>query len=153
MNLTVVQEYADAMAAGDEFPPVLLFQEGTTYWIGDGFHRCQAARQHGLDAIDAEVRPGTKRDAILASCGANADHGVRRTNEDKQQAVDRLLADEEWAQWANTEIARYCDVSHTFVGNRRSILQPLQDNRLVKRGDSTYLMNTKRTPCTCWMFA
>jgi len=53
-----------------------------------------------------------------------------------------MLADDEWAQWSDTEVAKHCGVSHPFVGKQRAILKPLQDSRLVKRGDSTYPMET-----------
>jgi len=142
LDMLVVEDYAIAMGQGDIFPPVLLFEEDGKYWIGDGFHRCQAARKLGLAEITADVEPGGKRAAVLASCAANAVHGLRRTNKDKQRAVKRMLADPEWAQWSDTEVAKHCGVSHPFVGKQRAILKPLQDSRLVKRGDSTYLMNT-----------
>lgn len=39
------------------------------------------------------------REAILFIVGANASHGLRRTNADKRRTVERLLADEEWRGW------------------------------------------------------
>lgn len=69
-----------------------------------------------------EGRQGTKRDAILHSVGANTDHGLRRTNPDKRQAVMVLLKDEEWAQWSDREIARRCHVHNSFVSKIRASL-------------------------------
>ena len=66
----------------------------------------------------------------------------RRETDSEQRTVKRMLADDEWAQWSNSEIAKHCGVSHPFVGKQRAILKPLQDSRLVKRGDSTYPMET-----------
>ena len=62
---------------------------------------------------------GDYRDALLMSCGTNAEHGKRRTNEDKRQKVLMLLEDEEWQGWSNVVIARNCKVSHTFVNKLR----------------------------------
>jgi hypothetical protein len=145
--LDVVEEYANDMAAGAAFPPVVVFHDGTEYWLADGFHRRQAAEVLGLTEIAADVRPGTLRDAILFSVSANAGHGMRRSNDDKRRAVTTLLADPEWARWSDREIARQCSVSHVFVQNMRP-RQPLSGNgfqiepRTVSRGGTTYTMNT-----------
>lgn len=63
-----------------------------------------------------------KSDACTQSrvSAANADHGLRRSNEDKRKAVGLLLADAEWSKLSNAEIARLCNVSHTFVNNTRN---------------------------------
>ena len=68
------------------------------------------------------MRQGTRRDAILFSVGANASHGLRRTNQDKRRAVETLLRDEEWGAWSNSEIARRCGVHHSTVADLRPSL-------------------------------
>ncbi len=101
-----------------------------------------------LNEIAVEVRQGTQRDAVLYSCGANATHGLRRTNADKRRAVLRLLEDSEWSQWSDREIARQCGVSNRFVSNlRKSICERYTDTKLnterkVQRGGTTYTVNT-----------
>ena len=83
----VVAEYAEAYGAGKSLPPVILYFDGSSYWLADGFHR-YFGRKHGdFSDVEAEVRAGTRRDAILYSVGANAHHGLRRSNEDKRRAV------------------------------------------------------------------
>lgn len=62
------------------------------------------------------------RDAVLYSVGANAEHGARRTNEDKRRCVDTLLRDPEWCKWSNREIAKRCKVSPKLVNNMRDEL-------------------------------
>lgn len=123
VNEVTAGEYADEIRRGVEFPPVIVFYDGETYWLGDGFHRVRAYFMAGghTAEIPAEVRPGTRRDAVLWAAGANASHGLRRTRQDKERAVDALLADDEWGQWADREIARRCNVSHTFVAARRKL--------------------------------
>jgi hypothetical protein len=120
---TVVGEYADAMRAGDVFPPVIVFSnDGIVHHLGDGFHRFDAYRLAHPDAqtIDCEVRPGDHEDAVLFACGANASHGLRRSNADKKKAVLRLLNSEKWSQGSDREIARHCKVSPPFVAKVRS---------------------------------
>lgn len=120
MDLILIAEYAEAMKAGDEFPAVTVFRDGETYWLADGFHRLAAAKEAGKAHVVCDVYPGTIRDAILHAVGANAEHGKRRTNEDKRRAVKTLLNDPEWAEWTDHQIARQCAVSHMTVGRIRS---------------------------------
>lgn len=111
--------YIEDMAKGDPFPPLVLYFDGTDYWLADGFHRYHAAKALGRSAFTSWVRQGTQRDAILYSAGANHDHGRPRTNEDKRRAVSRLLADVEWSGWSDREIARHCRVSAPLVATLR----------------------------------
>jgi len=122
VNDEVVAEYADLYRNGEILPPVTVFFDGATYWLADGFHRYWAIRKIGRDVITAEIRPGTQRDAILHSVGANAAYGLRRTNADKRKAVLTLLEDEQWSTWSDREIARRCGVGHELVGRQRGIL-------------------------------
>lgn len=114
-----VQEYKDAVIDGANFPPVVVFHDGSDHWLADGFHRFHAHRLAKSDAISAEIHQGTRREAILYSVGANSAHGIRRTNADKRQAVETLLSDDEWSQWSDREIARKCGVNDKTVGNIR----------------------------------
>lgn len=117
-----VKEYAAAMADGAKFPAVVVYYDGDSYWLADGFHRLHAARHLELKKVEVEVRQGSLRDAILCSVGANATHGLRRSNDDKRRAVDVLLRDEEWSQWSDREIARRVGVSHPLVAALRPAL-------------------------------
>jgi N6-adenosine-specific RNA methylase IME4 len=138
-----IGEYAQDMASGAEFPPIVVFFDNEHYWLADGFHRCHAAKMAGLVEINADVREGTRRDALLHSLSANAEHGHRRTNADKQRAVDIVLSDSEWGGWSDREIASQIGVSHEMVRSRRkNICQTLTDSRLVSRCGTTYEMDT-----------
>ncbi len=116
----LVSEYAEAMDKGDKFPPVTVFFDGTDYWLADGFHRVHAADQARILVVDANIRQGTRRDAILFSASANSSHGLRRSNEDERRAVMTLLDDQEWSKWSDGEIARRCAVSQRFVSGLRA---------------------------------
>ena len=93
--------------------------DGTDYWLADGFHRVGAARKIGRETIEAEIKDGSARDAILHGIGSNASHGLRRTQADKQRAVERLLKDPEWARWSDRKIAEVAKVDHKTVGKIR----------------------------------
>lgn len=120
----IVDDYSQAMEGGAVFPPVTVYNDGNQYWLADGFHRVKAARGIGRSTIDADVYQGTRRDAILHSVGANATHGLRRTNADKRRAVETLLRDDEWAKWSDSEIGRRCAVHHSTVARIRADLSP-----------------------------
>lgn len=116
----VIQSYQDAMLAGASLPGVSVYYDGTDYWLADGFHRLAAAKLLDRDRIHVLVTPGTRRDAILFACGANATHGLRRTNEDKRRAVMTLLNDAEWSRQSDRWVAEKCGVSNHLVATIRS---------------------------------
>lgn len=107
------------MIAGAVFPPVVVFFDGLEYWLADGFHRVNAAIQAGIEHINVDVKEGDKRDALLYAVGANSSHGLRRTNEDKRNAVMLLLNDPEWVEKSNNWIAQSCCVSLDLVNRIR----------------------------------
>ncbi|MGR3279369.1 ParB N-terminal domain-containing protein [Acaryochloris marina NIES-2412] len=142
----VVSEYAEDMRQGAIFPPVILYYDGREYWLADGFHRVRATEATGAQAITSEVRLGERRDAVLYAVGANAVHGLRRTNEDKHRAVERLLRDPEWKLWSDNAIAKQCGVSHGFVGRIRSRIQLItnDDSLTLRRGMDNRLIDTSK---------
>lgn len=174
LNEEVVAEYAEDMQNGKVFPSPVVFYDGQDYWLADGFHRVKAAEQAGIESIAVDLRHGTRRDAVLFSVGANAAHGLRRTNADKRRAVIRLLSDPEWSKWSNMEISRQCAVAESFVRKVKGELssfgakmetietsqrfgvdpqtlqqakQRLEDRheaRYAQRGGTTYLINTAK---------
>lgn len=138
MDRSAIQEYAEKMKSGSEFPPVRLFIEGDDYWLGDGFHRVEAAILAGLKEIEADAELGGLRAARFYATGANGNHGVRRTQEDKRMAVNMLLQDSEWSAMSDRQIASHCDVSQPFVSALRSKLAtpeitPKSDNVITEQ--------------------
>lgn len=140
-----VDDYAEAIQAGTKLPPVTVYHDGAAYWLADGFHRYAAHKKIEAREIEADVRQGEKREAVLHSVGANATHGLRRTTEDKRRAVMLLLEDSEWREWSDREIARRTGVSPSTVGSLRpkASVQVGQIERKVKRGDSEYTMQVQ----------
>jgi hypothetical protein len=147
-NDAVVTDYAEALEHGAELPPVIVFDDGEYVWLADGFHRLGAHRQAKWPTIRCELHLGSLSDAVLFAAGANGDHGLRRTNQDKRRAATVLLTHPEWSKWSDSQIARHCKVSSNFVGDvRRSIFNPINDApapqvRSVTRNGVTYEQNT-----------
>jgi hypothetical protein len=110
-----VDRYAAAMEAGAKFPPVVVFYDGTNYWLADGYIRYCAARRLDLKSLAAEIRMGDRRDAALYAAGANIPKEWPRTAEDKRRAVAMMLRDPEWKSWPREAIARHCGVTPAYV--------------------------------------
>jgi hypothetical protein len=146
LSEAAIMEYGEAMLAGDELPRVRVFVEGMEkVWLADGWLRVEAAKAIGRVAIDVEATGGTRRDALLYSCGANAHHGFRRKNADKRRAVLKLLKDEEWQAWSDREIARACRVSPGLVAAVRAEISIRSNEQMdevtvrrARRGDQEY---------------
>ena len=144
----LVNQYAADMQRGDEFPAVVVWYDGATYWLSSGFHRTAAAEQLELKAIKADVRSGQHRDAMLhAASGTNAEHGKRRTRAETRNQLMTLLRDEEWSKWSDREIARRVKVDHKTVGKLRAEMAvsgeiPQIETRKVERGGKVYEQKT-----------
>jgi hypothetical protein len=147
---STVAEYAEAMAdPATVFPPVVVYHDGTDYWLADGFHRVAAWEWIGRSDIPVDIRKGDRRRAILHSVAANAANGLRRTNEDKRRAVLTLLEDPEWSQWPQGKIAETCRVSRESVNRVSQEMSASCDRsqdatRTVDRSGKTYRQNTTR---------
>lgn len=135
LNNTTVEEYTEAMLEGAAFPPIVVFFDGASYWLADGFHRYFGADHAGLDEVEAQVRQGTQQDAQLFSFGVNASHGLRRTNADKRKAVTGALQHPVSGQWSDRQIAKHCGVSDKTVA---AVRQSHCGNSAVTQQDRTY---------------
>lgn len=124
-----IESYADEMTQGAVFPPIVVYFDGATHWLADGFHRCLAAKRIKRTTILAELHEGGRTDALRHALGANATNGVCRTNADKRNAIEIAL--EEWPDRANPVIAEICRVSADLV--RRVRQEMAQSGRIETR--------------------
>lgn len=139
----IVDEYAAMMDGGAVFPPARVFLDAAgSYWLASGFHRRAAREKLGHKVMEVIVMNGESRDAILYACGANTNHGLQRSNEDKQKAVTTLLRDGEWGRWSDAEIGRRCGVTDRMVARWRAVLSPNASGtpRTCERGGTTFEM-------------
>ena len=115
-----IDNYAEAMADGAQFPEVTVFTDGRRYWLADGFHRVMAAKQNGRTVIAADVRKGTEDDAVMFGGTANNKQGKRPTRADVQHFL-QMVWDRRQSIVGGTptggNLAERCGISHT-TGNR-----------------------------------
>ena len=123
LNKTVVKEFRDKCKLGKPFPPIIVFFDGTEHWIADGFHRWHAYEQAGKEEIPCEVRNGTLDDARRYAIEANQDNGLRRSNADKNRAVELAFKHKVYDKESSSFIAERLGVSHTFVAKVREKLE------------------------------
>lgn len=112
-----VTEYTEILMNGGKFPPVTVFHDGVNYYLVDGYHRYFAHKNAVWKEINVDVIEGTLRDAFKYSLGVNDKHGLKRSNEDKRNAVMKALDDLEISMLSSREIATICNVSHAYVQN------------------------------------
>ena len=142
IDFEAVFDYMDAMADGANFPPVVVFYDGSDYWLADGFHRVKAAEKGGVDEIACELHQGTQEDAQWYSLAANKTNGLRRTNDDKHRAVKAALRHPKGAGLSDSQIARHVGVDHKTVAAWREKLEgtwdiPKSDQRTGSDGRTT----------------
>jgi hypothetical protein len=145
INMLVVAEYAESYRDGADMPPLVVFYDGSHFWLADGFHRHSGAEKAGLTEVDCDVRSGSLDDAIFFACCANTSHGLQRNNADKRRAVETML--KKWGtKKGDREISRDVCVTQPFVSKVRA---ELSDNgyqmdpvHTVTRGGTTYQQDT-----------
>jgi hypothetical protein len=137
-DFEAIRDYARAYEESPEAMPAIdVFRVGDALIVADGFHRVQAAKQAGLKEINANIRERTDDDksAVLYAASANATHGVRRTQADKQRQVRMALSVK--PGWSDRQIARHTGTSNTFVGQVRKALTVNVDSETQERTYTT----------------
>jgi hypothetical protein len=138
LDMDVVTEYAEAMEAGDIFPPVTVYTDGTSHWASDGYHRISAARKLGRSTIRAELRKGTKLDAIAHAIGANRTHGHPLSYDDRQKAIMMALHHPELQIKSHREIGRIVGCDGKTVSERwNRIAKICEVIATTKKGDKS----------------
>ena len=119
-DAATIEEYAEAAQRGAKFPPVTVFAdaERNTLWLADGIHRMEAAKLLGKKCIRANVQGGTYADALRIALGANATHGLRRTNADKRHTLEMAWKNRETlfgGDPSQNTLAGVCGISRKTV--------------------------------------
>lgn len=105
-----VKLFAEQMKRGDKFPPVVVFDDNSTYYLSNGFARVQAARLAGLKEIDAIVHTGTKLDALWLALGTQRETYARSEKISAVRLALRMCTGK-----SVKDIAEHMDYFRTFV--------------------------------------
>lgn len=141
LSAETVEDYADAMRNKAKFPPVTVFAdtEASTLWLADGFHRVAAAEADGYKFVKADVRPGSFADALKFALGANANHGLRRSNADKRHTLEMAWENrrELWPRDDNADpsaavLSEACGIHINTVQDFLRTIQPTQNVEVVQ---------------------
>lgn len=144
INEDIVNEYSEAARKKAKFPPLIVFDTGEEMLVADGFHRLCGFERQGVKKYDCDIRKGTKADALKFALGCNDEHGYRRTNADKRNAV--IIALKEFDDSSDRTISEMCKVSHTFVGDIRKEIAPPPPPRPVVTSGVPAATNTEPPP-------
>ncbi|MCL2305382.1 MAG: hypothetical protein FWC43_08575 [Planctomycetaceae bacterium] len=121
-----VQLYAAAMRKFAPFPRILLFRDKAVdgYILIDGRHRLDAHKLvHSDLPVSADVVNGTLEEARWFSYAMNANHGLKRTNADKNRAARLALQHPMGEGKSNCEIADHVGVDEKLIRRVREELE------------------------------
>jgi len=143
----VVEDYAEVMSSRVKLPPVVVYFDGTDYFLADGFHRVQAHLRLEQEEVDAEVRNGTREDACWFGFGANREHGLRRSRADTERAIRQAILHPRSENLSHIQLAKHVGVSDKTVAKYREELIPSSESskitkREVSRNGKKYSMDT-----------
>ena len=161
-NEETIASYTEVLNETKFLQPIEVIWDGERPILMDGFHRTEATLRAGFDSIQANIREGTRRDAILGAVEFNKSHGLRLTNADRKKIINIFLDDPEWSQWNDSEIARRVGCHASSVMRHRkelssamqkidsskkdgasSAMQKIDFPKKVSRNGKTFEMNTK----------
>ena len=124
----VINDYARALQAGAQFPPVTAFDVvNKGLLLADGFHRLSAHRRIKRTEILAEVREGTWLEAFMFAREHNMRHGYRLNRAEVQNAIRDYLRHEDLQGMSDREIGRRLGVDHKTVAAQRLWLDTASD--------------------------
>lgn len=132
LNQDVVKDYAEHMRDGEKFPPVVVFHDGSEYWLADGFHRYFATKANAQTSIEADVKTGTLDDAMLYAFSANGRRGLSMSADDNRKIIMTMLLHPEWSQWTQAVIAKHVGVSTMTVSRVKASMETKEESSVKK---------------------
>lgn len=113
----IIREHG-LMDAVDLFTEVPM-SDPPVYWLADGFHRIDAYAAAGVLKFPANIRAGSKSDAIRFSLERNGHHGAQMTSAEKRHAAEVAVQDAEIGSLTDKEIAAMVGCSPALVSEAR----------------------------------
>jgi len=122
-------QYAESLALGAKFPPILVCAK--TLRIIDGFTRVRACEKAGVDEIECElVTVKDDQDLFLRAAAANTHHGRRYTPYDIRHIIQRSrelgIKQDTLCETVEIPSVRYQDLVRGFGTTRAGAPIPLK---------------------------
>lgn len=113
-SAATVDQYADALEAGDVFPPIIL--EPDTNRLFDGFHRWQAYKKLGRTDIEAVYRETPSGiPPKLFSASLSVKHGDRIKGEELRRIAREIITND--STFNINTVSKFLGVSRQTAGN------------------------------------
>jgi hypothetical protein len=108
----------------------VVFDDGVRCWLADGYHRFDAYCALKIEAIEAVVFSGSRRDALRYSLSANAKHGKRREDIDYDRAY-RIAVQHELLDAYDIEAV--CQLLQCSLRTAQRLTEPARRRRDAER--------------------
>ena len=125
-------DYVDELMATDHWPAVIVTRE---MMLVDGFHRFDAAKKRGDEAIEADVRDISEDEALALAAKLNTIHGRRLTVLELAERIKLLTEEQGWSQ---RRAARYFNMSQSWINNHVGIAGKLSTTLITRVITLTY---------------
>lgn len=141
----VVQEYMEVF---ERLPQVVVFETPEGFLLSDGFHRTSAAQRLGHTDIEAEVKKGTRNDALEYAAYANAVTGLKLTPEERRVGIRRLFTFHN--DWPHQRIADLMGCSRHSVDDVVRNLQVYREAPSASLITDSHVREISRAPAQQW---
>lgn len=133
-----------------ELPRIVVYRDANKkLLLTKGFHRYSAYKKAGREKIPAFLYSGGFEEALVHALRSNAQHGMKRTREDKRKALG--VAFQKWPDIPAIEAAKICEVGRRLAeevrkeeNGRRDLYGKRREGpRGLKDGNRTNLSSTR----------
>ena len=132
----------------DELPPIVVFDTPEGMLVADGMHRWAANERAGRTNVEADVRKGSRNDALEYAISANTRHGHELTRTEYQSAVRRLR--QLHPDWRDPQVAKAINRGESFVRLIRQATEVRQEVVAPTKLSDSHLSNIRAADKTVW---
>ena len=145
MDETTIRDYMDIFY---RLPPVAVFDTPEGYLLADGFHRIAACQRLGRNEIEAEVRKGSRDDALEYAAYANASAALRLTPEERRTGIRRLH--HLHPDWKTSRLAELMSCSEAVVRTATEAVRVRREAPSAVSLPDRHLEEIARAPREYW---
>ncbi len=136
------------MEVFDRLPPITVFETPEGMILADGFHRVSAATRLGHQEVEADVKKGTRQDALEFAASANATGGLRLTSEERRLGIRRLVGLH--PEWGNSEVSSRMACNDELVRQVKRNLEVYREAPTASQLTETHVREISRAPTQQW---